>query len=100
MTQKPIPHIDAEALDWVNTSWIDGYPEHRFLARVTIAGCDMHLEAHEVHWDEGPGYDTQEFVADGQSLGDIYQAVSAEGPWETVKINGREYVLIATPYCK
>ena len=74
----------------------DDDPRGRLTASIRINGCEMHLEAYAVHTnDEG----TQEFDVWPDECESIYHGVSAEGAWRTVEIDGREYALIASPYC-
>lgn len=68
----------------------------RLLGTIVINGCDLHLEALAVSRDG----DMQIWSTDAGELSALHDAVGAGGPWQTVTINGREYVLIATPYCE
>jgi hypothetical protein len=57
----------------------------------------MHLDAIEVALANGS---IQRGRGDSEAvLSLIHQAVAAEGHWQTLEIGGREYVLIATPFC-
>jgi hypothetical protein len=89
------PQIDAEALEWKDSSFDSNFPRHRLLAQCSIAGCPMHLEAHEVRTDN----DCQEAVGSGSEL--LYhleQISGGDGPWITTTIEGKEYIIIATPH--
>jgi hypothetical protein len=57
----------------------------------------MHLHAIEVARGEGP---VQRVVGEwDEALALVHEASGADGHFETVEINGREYVLVATPFC-
>lgn len=85
---------------WTNTNAPDEAP--RLLTTVVINGTLMHLEAIAVHMHATPPETTpiQEAVNsdEDEDLGLIFNAVAADGPWDTTTIDGREYVLIATPH--
>ncbi|HEY7691896.1 MAG TPA: hypothetical protein VH816_06095 [Gaiellaceae bacterium] len=67
------------------------------VASLVVNGVDMHLLAiavrdtscHLQEFDEG--WD--------EPLAGLHGAVGADGHWQTVVIEGREYVLLATPLC-
>lgn len=68
----------------------------RLLATIEILGCPMHLEAFEVAELD------QQQAADEEyrdTFDKIAEAISISSPWREVEINGRNYVLIATPHC-
>lgn len=64
---------------------------------VRINGVGFHLEGWAVEEDEDAHMQTAEW--DDESLGLIHNAVGADGSWDTVTVNGREYVLVMSPYC-
>lgn len=66
---------------------------HRLVAEIAVNGTPMRLEAHLVV----PGADPQRSFVDDESISLIHDAVAADGPWATIEIGGREYVLVATP---
>lgn len=66
----------------------------RLLATIDVNHCSLHLEAFAVERDAG----IQAWATNVEELSAIYAASGADGGWQTVPINGREYVLIATPY--
>lgn len=89
------------------TDAIDGDPSYlhyRRGVRVELhgegeaAGTMHHLEAIEVRVEN----DVQ--VAANpehqEAFDDAYSAVGADGPWMTVPIKGRDYVLVLTPFCQ
>lgn len=89
------PEIPLNAIQWRDSSEDDD--RSRLLGTIIVAGCYMHLEAYEMIEDEDG---VQQFRGSyGESADQVYAAISAEGPWETVEMNGRHYVLIATPHC-
>jgi hypothetical protein len=72
-------------------------PTARLLGRLTIGSTDFHLElfaVHEIdHEQRGvlpPDESYYEAVAD---------AIGGTGPFETLTINGRTYVLVISPFC-
>lgn len=71
----------------------------RILYRPTlrINGVGFHLEGWAVEYDEDRHM--QEAVYDDENLGHVHTGVGADGSWDTVTVNGREYVLVASPYC-
>ncbi len=91
------PAIAADELVWTESGEQD--PNSRLLATINLAGCLMHLEAYAVA--EMKGHDpVQHFDGDSPDTpAKVYAAVGGDGPWHTVMIDDREYVLIATPFC-
>ena len=64
--------------------------------RFSIEGVPFHLTAFEVITDPTSG--VQEAVINDEDLGRIHGALGNDGPWMTVDIAGRDYVIIADPY--
>jgi hypothetical protein len=82
-------HIDPDEWRAVNAdrSWLK--------TEIVINGVSLHLDAAEVvrgGVQEGPGELAETVAA-------VHEAVGANGSWQTLRIAGREYVLIATPFC-
>jgi hypothetical protein len=79
------------------TDWNIVHPDRSWLrAELSVNGLSLHLDAIEVKCDGG----VQNGVgALGSTLTVLHEAVAADGPWQTVVIDGREYTLIATPFC-
>lgn len=77
----------------------DEDPRARLIAEpaLVIAGCPMHLEAWAVHYDEQRQMQVAD--TDDDDMTNLYHAVHADGSFETVDIDGRDYVLVATPHC-
>lgn len=79
-------------------------PSARLLKSFTINGCSMHLEAVAV--TEGEARTLLDVEAPEQEYHDsvpswIQEAIAASAdyePVETIKMDGRSYILIATPY--
>jgi hypothetical protein len=86
-----------EAVEWAEVG--DTAPRSRLLAQINILGCAMHLEAYEVELDPETGEYAVLDLASAASVTDIHAAVGGDGPWTTATIRGRQYVLVATPYC-
>ncbi len=70
----------------------------KLLATIHILGCPMHLEAYEVEEDEDIGQRAKDFSFEAD-LDSIAAGVTTDGPWTQVCIEGRNYVLVAAPYC-
>ena len=88
--------VPPESLYWRDSS--EDRDGSRLLATLELGGCMMHLEAYlaiddEDHVQQFPG-------AFGDTADKVYEAVGCDGAWHTVEINGRSYVLIATPFCQ
>lgn len=89
-----IPEITIPDDAWEDT----GVDESgsRLLAHIRINGVDLHLEAYEAHEPDAKG---QKFV--NTLFEDEEHAVLdtfVDGAARTQTINGREYVLVATPF--
>lgn len=67
-----------------------------FSGALVINGTPMHLEGWAVEEAEDG---SQEPASDEDGFTAIYGAVGADGCWRTVNVGGREYALVATPYC-
>lgn len=70
-------------------------PKVKFLGTVSILGADFHAEADEV------GYDEEEGQIGKQDESETYLAEVlniVDGAAQTIRIDGREYVLSITPY--
>lgn len=92
--QNP-PSIPLDDIEWGETGHEDS-PASRLTAHIRIAGLDMHLEAWEVETDDHGDQSAKPETfreTDFDSL-----AMMMDCTFETVEINGREYVLLATPY--
>lgn len=82
-------------------------PRAKLLSTMTLPnGYCLHAELIEVLDLEvlgGDGETVQTFVCSSGYDEDDYQrifgAVGGDGRWQTYELNGREYVLICTPYC-
>lgn len=64
---------------------------------VRINGVGFHLEGWAVEYDEDEHRHTA--LWDDDNLGHVHMGVGADGSWDTVTVNGREYVLVMSPYC-
>jgi hypothetical protein len=81
---------------WEDGSYDDDAPaRHRLVATLVVNGTRLHLEAHLVV----PGADPQRTFAGDEDVAAIHHAVGGDGPWQTTTIDGRAYVLVATPFC-
>jgi hypothetical protein len=79
--------------DWED-SGPDNDPTARLLAAITLNGCPMHLEAYAVIEDAtGQRFEDEAFIDQENAV----LSVLVDGAARTVEINGRDYVLVATP---
>lgn len=62
-----------------------------------INGLPMHLEAWAVDYDEaGIQQPADEYAEDYEKL---HEAVHADGSFNTISIRGRDYIVVASPFC-
>jgi hypothetical protein len=88
------PQIKLDQIHWEETG-DDENPRARLLAHIQIGPVDMHLEAWEV--DESDG--DQCAVPDSmRSTEHELLCGMMDCTFSTIKIEGRTYVLVATPY--
>lgn len=82
---------------WVATGneELPGGAEALLVAPIRINDTFFHLEAWQVEVVDS----IQQALQRDEELGLIYNAVGANGHWDTVTIREREYVLVATPFC-
>jgi hypothetical protein len=69
----------------------------RLMATLVVNGLPLHLEAIEVEVDESRIQRASDESDDSLEL--VHMAAGADGHWQTLEIDGREYVLMATPFC-
>ena len=62
---------------------------------IAVNGLPLHLDALEVG-DAGLVQDLRGELA--SALAALHEALAADGPWETLRIGDRDYVLLATPF--
>jgi hypothetical protein len=65
------------------------------LATVTINGVAFHVDAYAVRMVNG----VQTADQLDEDLADIHRIVGADGPFQTIRIGRRYYVLVLTPHC-
>lgn len=98
----PQPNV---ALLIPDAEWFDAGPKHdptaRLMCTVYVNRCPMHAEAWAVCAvdDEETGGTVQTPVVWPEKFEAVYRGVQADGPWATVGLRGREYVIIITPHC-
>lgn len=64
---------------------------------LVINGLRMHLEAWAVETDKAG---IQQGVAEyGEDFESLYEAVHADGHFNTIEVGGREYIMVAYPMC-
>ncbi len=86
------PTVDVAPSSWTDTEG----DASRLITTVLVNGCNLHLEAFVVERIGG----AQTSLTRDDDLAAIHAAVGAQGPWETCCIDGRDYVLIASPYSR
>ena len=89
------PRIPLEALKW-NPCGPDDDPDCRLLAHINIAGLDMHLEAWEIDQDDHDFQSVREETMRSDDFDTLASIMDCR--FETITIDEREYVLVATPY--
>lgn len=87
--------LDIPAANWSPNKAMDD-PLTHLTVTVTIAGTPMFVEAWEVRNVPRPGDTRQEPVS--SEFEDLFAELPGDGPFVTTTINGREYVLVATPH--
>jgi hypothetical protein len=75
-------------------------PMSRLMAQLEINGCPLHLEAYQVTTTrrDVPNIQMAEDPEFDDVLEHLQRAVYGDGPWQTVELFDREYILVATPY--
>lgn len=73
-------------------------PQNILHVTVVVCGLSMHFEAWEV--THGDHYQMTAASPYKGELERIHEAVHGSGPFQTTTINGRSYVIIATPHCQ
>lgn len=99
--QLPDPEIPPVAMRIPSGLWkdISEQQDHSILlTTVLIHGVPHHLKAIEVQMRES----LQRAVNPSaeQELSDVHAACAASGPFETVRLSGREYVMTLTPHSR
>jgi hypothetical protein len=69
----------------------------RLICVIDINGTFMHLEAFQVH-NVGASNEQQPVNEDHQDDFDLLCRYGTEGEFETTEIDGKPYVLVATPF--
>lgn len=93
------PYILLEDLNWDEIG-AESDPKARLLAHIRIAGLDMHLEAWEVEYVDHPDGLQVQCAKEASLSADSFDKLCAmmDSSFVTTEIDGREYVLVATPY--
>jgi len=92
------PTIPLDALEWMPTG-DDADPKARLLAHIRIGGLDMHLEAWEIEYEDADGINLQCAKVESRRSDDFNSLCNTmDCSFETIAIEGREYVLVAVPY--
>lgn len=92
-------HLSIHLHDWEQTGPEDDRASVLLWpAGVEALGMLHHLEAHAVEWVEARGDEEGRLQILSETAEAVFNAVGSQDPWQTVLIEGREYVLILTPY--
>jgi len=94
---KPALDVDLSNLEFENTGEAGRDKAGRLLATIRLFGRYHHLEAIAVTTNAGG----EQCAADPtfeSLLGELHEAFGPDGAFQTVEINGREYVLFVSPY--
>lgn len=89
------PTILLESIVWDETGEDDD-PRARLLAHIRIGPLDMHLEAWAVDRDESGVQHALESTMRADDFNSL--CLMMDTSFITVEIDGRDYVLVATPY--
>lgn len=89
---------------WVANSGLDNDPEACLFATLVLNDdLYLHVEAWAVTYaDEGDRIGTVQRAAHDlyeDNFGDLHAAVGADGHFDTLTIKGREYIVLASPFC-
>jgi hypothetical protein len=82
----------------------DGYKANNdipdvLLGHAVIAEVDFHIEAHRVITNEENHLQEDQYRSNESFLDKLGDISGADGPFETVKINGHDYVVAIYPFC-
>lgn len=92
------PRLSLDQFEWEPTG-SDDNPRSRLLATLYIEGWAFHVEAYEVKEKEGSYFHVTSDTMFEDDLDHYYAAANADGPFQTIRIEGREYVIVMTPFC-
>ena len=92
---SPAELIPNKPIVWEQTGEEEN-PRSRLHASVHLFGVFMHLEAWEVREYDTPEYHSQEVVAYTTDFDPLYELCGVAA-FETLEIEGRQYVVICTP---
>lgn len=83
--------------------WREAGGEHDPRARLkgiwSIGGLSLHVIALAVHIDEQRETMELDESVEGYDIGELWSAHGMEGYAETADINGRHYLIFASPFC-
>jgi hypothetical protein len=94
----PTVRVDVPEELWEANDGIEN-PSDRLRVTLLVNGrYPMHFEAWAVTYDED---ETIQHLAEGNDadLDDVHAGVNADGSFTTTRIRGREYILVASPFC-
>ena len=84
---------------WEPTGVEEDTLSSRLSVTLFINGVPHHLEAYEVKINEKSGAQEPVDVVFESNIGGIGIVSEPDGPWHTVSIKGKEYVVVMTPFC-
>lgn len=74
-------------------------PRNRLIATLYLNTLPMHLEAYEVYVDPDNGLQVTKCSDLADLVVDLHYGFGADGHWQTLDIEGREYLVFASPHC-
>lgn len=92
-------NIDLSQVRWEDASMDEDKPGRRLLSSLQFNGISHHLEAIEVEYDENASTQSAVCLLCDDILTTYREATGADGPFSTVTIDQRTYVIFVTPYC-
>lgn len=92
------PMVTILESDWEPTG-DEGFEQERLNAVLQIGNTYFHVLAIAVHTNED-GVQVATCEGHEAEINQVYDVVGGDGPWETVRINDRDFVLIITPFCQ
>lgn len=70
----------------------------RFLTSIEIGGVAYHLDGYEVHRRPDTGEQEAKYFAWEQEVAHLFNLAQPDGPFATLRIEDREYVVVCYPH--
>lgn len=93
------PHRHVVTLTIPDDAWVPCDNQSRLTARIAINWVGFHLTAIEVFFDTHSGRQMPMDPTDEEEFSSLHAAFHADGQYETIKIDGRDYVVFGDPDC-